>query len=58
MTDPAGDEEQKISVQIEEWLGSGRKKTMGDLVDTFGPRSFAILFVVVIGLGHAITKLF
>jgi hypothetical protein len=50
MTDAAGDERQKISVQLEEWLGSDRKKTMGDLVDTFGPRSFAILFVVLMAL--------
>ena len=43
-------EEQKVSVQLEEWFGSDRKKTMGDLVDTFGPRSFAILFVVLMAL--------
>jgi hypothetical protein len=51
-----GGEQQKghrpgnISVQLEEWLHSDRKKTMGDLVDTFGPRSFAILFVVLMAL--------
>jgi len=39
-----------ISVQLEEWLHSDRKKTMGDLVDTFGPRSFAILFVILMAL--------
>ena len=43
-------EQLKISVQLEEWLRSDRKKTMGDLVDTFGPRSFAILFVVLMAL--------
>jgi hypothetical protein len=43
-------ERQKVSVQLEEWFGSDRKKTMGDLVDTFGPRSFAILFVVLMAL--------
>jgi hypothetical protein len=49
----AGDEqgeEQKVSVQLEEWFGSSRKKTLGDLVETFGPRSFAILFVVLMAL--------
>src|SRR3954451_10429695 len=49
----AGDEEgeeQKVSVQLEEWFQSPRKKTLGDLVDTFGPRSFAILFVVLMAL--------
>ena len=53
MTDADGGEdveEQKVSVQLEEWLHSDRKKTMGDLVDTFGPRSFAILFVVLMAL--------
>jgi hypothetical protein len=43
-------EQQKISVQLEEWLHSDRKKTIGDLVETFGPRSFAILFVVLMAL--------
>jgi hypothetical protein len=49
----AGDEEgeeQKVSVQLEEWFQSSRKKTMGDLVETFGPRSFAILFIVLMAL--------
>ena len=56
MTDAGGEEEERsqrrrnISVQLEEWLRSDRKKTMGDLVDTFGPRSFAILFVVLMAL--------
>jgi hypothetical protein len=48
-----GDEQgeaQKVSVQLEEWFGSTRKKTLGDLVDTFGPRSFAILFIVLMAL--------
>jgi hypothetical protein len=48
----AGDdgEREKISVQLEEWFHSDRKKTTGDLVDTFGPRSFAILFIVLMAL--------
>jgi len=48
-----GDEQgegQKVSVQLEEWFQSERKKTMGDLVETFGPRSFAILFIVLMAL--------
>src|SRR5919204_2393546 len=40
----------KVSVELEEWLGSDRKKTLGDLLDTFGPRSFAILFIVLMAL--------
>ena len=52
MTGAAGEEAegQKISAQLEDWLQSDRKKTLGDLVDTFGPRSFAILFVVLMAL--------
>ena len=52
MSGEAGEEqeEQKVSVQLEEWLHSDRKKTIGDLVETFGPRSFAILFVVLMAL--------
>jgi hypothetical protein len=42
--------EQKISQQLEEWFQSDRKKSIGDLVDTFGPRSFAILFIVLMAL--------
>src|SRR2546423_10485483 len=40
----------KISVELEDWFESDRKKTIGDLVETFGPRSFAILFVVLMAL--------
>ncbi len=52
MTGTAGDDggQEKISAQLEAWLGSDRKKTLGDLVDTFGPRSFAILFVVLMAM--------
>src|SRR5687768_13011726 len=48
MEDPEGEE--NVSVQLDEWLSSDRKKTIGDLVDTFGPRSFAILFIVLMAL--------
>ena len=40
----------KISAELDEWLGSDRKKTIADLLDTFGPRSFAILFIVLMAL--------
>jgi hypothetical protein len=43
-------EKAKVSVQLEEWFQSSRKKTLGDLVETFGPRSFAILFIVLMAL--------
>ena len=38
--------EERLSDQLEEWLASGSSKTMGDLVERFGPHSFAIVFVV------------
>jgi hypothetical protein len=41
-----GDELPKLSDQLEAWLVADRHKTVGDLVDTFGPSSFAVLFVV------------
>jgi hypothetical protein len=50
MTAEAGEQEQKISQQLEEWLQSEDKKTIGGLVDRFGPRSFAILFIVLMAL--------
>jgi hypothetical protein len=40
----------KISAELEDWLESDGKKTIGDLLDTFGPRSFAILFIVLMAL--------
>ena len=43
-------EGKKVSAELEEWLGSDRKKTIADLLDTFGPRSFAILFIVLMAL--------
>jgi hypothetical protein len=39
-------EQLRLSDELEAWLHSDRHKTVGDLVDTFGPGSFAILFVV------------
>src|SRR5688500_3153853 len=39
-------EEPTLSDQLEAWLQSDRRKTVGDLVETFGPGSFSILFVV------------
>jgi hypothetical protein len=40
----------KVSVELERWFESDRKKTIRDLLDTFGPRSFAILFIVLMAL--------
>jgi hypothetical protein len=39
-----------ISAELEDWFESDRKKTIGDLVNTFGPPSFAILVIVLMAL--------
>lgn len=46
MRDVADPAELKLSVRMERWLQSDHRKTVGDLVETFGPQSFGILFVV------------
>jgi hypothetical protein len=40
----------KLSDQLEGWLTGDGEKTIGSLVDTFGEKSFAILFVVLLGV--------
>ncbi len=40
----------KLSDELERWLDSDGEKTIGTLVDTFGDKSFAILFVVLLGV--------
>jgi hypothetical protein len=35
-----------LSDQLERWFGQGRDRTIGELIDSFGPRSFAVSFVV------------
>ena len=44
MTDDDADE--KLSDRLEAWLGGDGRKTMSGLVETFGPQSFAIVFVI------------
>ncbi len=40
----------RLSAELEGWLGSDGDKTIGTLVDTFGDKSFAILFVLLLGV--------
>src|ERR1051325_3609654 len=40
----------KVSAELEEWFGSDRKKTIADLLDTLGPGSFPLLFLVLMAL--------
>jgi hypothetical protein len=40
----------KLSDEFEQWLTGQGEKTLGSLVDTFGEKSFAILFVLLLGV--------
>ena len=42
--------DKKLSDELEEWLGGEGDRTLGALVDAFGKKSFAILFVVLLGV--------
>jgi hypothetical protein len=42
--------ERKLSDELEEWLAGEGDRTLGALVDAFGKKSFAILFVVLLGV--------
>jgi len=37
---------QPLSEQLDTWFGHGSNRRIGELVDSFGPRSFAVSFVV------------
>jgi hypothetical protein len=50
MTAQAGQQEKTVSQQLEQWLQTDRRKTIGGLVEEFGPRSFAIIFIVLMAL--------
>lgn len=40
----------KLSDELERWLASDGDKTLGSLIDTFADKSFAVLFVVLLGV--------
>lgn len=42
--------EDRLSDELERWLNSDADKTLGGLVDLFGQRSFAIVFVLLLGV--------
>jgi hypothetical protein len=50
----AGDESRRrpepVSDQLERWLGGDGEKTLGGLVDLFEDKSFAIVFVLLLGV--------
>src|SRR3954468_12048282 len=43
-------EAESVSRELERWLESDGKKTLGSLVELFEEKSFAILFVVLLGV--------
>ena len=43
---PAGQPAEPLSDQLERWFGQGHDRTIGELIDSFGARSFAVSFVV------------
>ena len=40
----------KVSHELDRWLGGEGDKTLGSLVDLFGQKSFAILFILLLGV--------
>lgn len=40
----------KVSEQLDRWLSSDGQKTLGGLIELFGQKSFAILFVLLLGV--------
>lgn len=40
----------KVSDQLERWLDGDRPKTLGGLIDLFGEKSFAIVFIVLMAV--------
>jgi hypothetical protein len=51
MPDDAPEEEPKpVSDELEEWLEGEEPKTLGSLIDVFGERSFAIVFMLLMAL--------
>jgi hypothetical protein len=41
---------EKVSDQIERWLASDGDKTLGGLIDMFEEKSFALIFILLLGV--------
>lgn len=39
-----------VSTELEDWLERGEDTTLGGLIGVFGPRSFAVVFVLLLGV--------
>jgi hypothetical protein len=44
------DRPQKVSDLLEQWLADERPRTLGELVEAFGERSFAVVFIVLLSV--------
>jgi hypothetical protein len=49
MTDPSPESE-TVSDQLERWLASDGNKTLGGLIDVFQEKSFALIFILLLGV--------
>jgi hypothetical protein len=41
---------EKVSDQVERWLAAGGEKTLGSLIDVFEEKSFALVFILLLGV--------
>jgi hypothetical protein len=41
---------ERVSDQVERWLRTDGERTLGSLIDLFGEKSFAIVFVLLLGV--------
>jgi hypothetical protein len=39
-----------VGDELEQWLGSDQPKTLGNIIELFGPRSFALVFVLLMAV--------
>src|SRR5436309_11196833 len=46
----AGEPDAKVSDELEGWLDAEGEKTLGSLIELFGEKSFALLFVLLLGI--------
>jgi hypothetical protein len=50
MAHPPRPAPERVSVQLERWLGGDDPKTLGGLIELFEEKSFALLFVLLLGV--------
>ncbi len=48
--EPATPDPPKVSDELERWLAPEGDRSLGSLIELFGPKSFAILFVLLLGV--------